>query len=49
VKQPTVEQLEEWMEDGGCEATDGCWVEADEPDCKRLNKIGQKLKKRKGR
>jgi hypothetical protein len=18
----------------------GCWVEADEPDCKRLNKIG---------
>jgi hypothetical protein len=27
----------------------GCWVEADEPDCDRLNKIALKLKKRKGR
>lgn len=28
--QPDQEQLEEWMEeDGGCEATDGCWVEPD--------------------
>jgi len=26
---PTVEELEEWMAEGGCEATDGCWVEPD--------------------
>ena len=27
---PTVEQMEEWFhDDGGCEATDGCWVEPD--------------------
>jgi len=28
-QQPTLEELEEWMEEGGCEATDGCWVEPD--------------------
>ena len=28
--EPTVEQLVEWADvDGGCEVTDGCWVEAD--------------------
>ena len=27
--EPEIEQLEEWMDDGGCEATDGCWVEPD--------------------
>ena len=27
--EPTSEQLEEWMGDGGCEAIDGCWVEPD--------------------
>lgn len=26
---PNIEQLEEWQEEGGCEATDGCWVEPD--------------------
>ena len=27
---PDLEQIEEWMwEDGGCEATDSCWVEVD--------------------
>ena len=26
---PTHEQLEEWMNEGGAEATDGCWVEPD--------------------
>jgi hypothetical protein len=26
---PSMEQLEEWMNEGGCEATDGCWVEPD--------------------
>lgn len=26
---PTLEQLEEWMWDSGCQATDGCWVEPD--------------------
>jgi hypothetical protein len=28
-KQPSVRQLKEWLADGGCEATDGCWVEPD--------------------
>ena len=28
-KQPTIEQLMAWESDGGCEATDGCWVELD--------------------
>lgn len=28
-RRPTQEQLEEWLEGGGCEATDGCWVEPD--------------------
>lgn len=26
---PDIETLEEWESDGGCEATDGCWVEPD--------------------
>lgn len=27
---PSLETIEEWMwEDGGCEATDGCWIEVD--------------------
>jgi hypothetical protein len=26
---PSLEQLLEWQEEGGCEATDGCWVEPD--------------------
>jgi hypothetical protein len=26
---PDIEILEEWMDEGGCEATDGCWVEPD--------------------
>lgn len=26
---PDAETLEEWLEDGGSEATDGCWVEPD--------------------
>ena len=26
---PSIEELEEWMWDSGCEATDGCWVEPD--------------------
>ena len=26
---PPLEQLLEWQEEGGCEATDGCWVEPD--------------------
>jgi hypothetical protein len=28
-EEPDAETIEEWMDDGGCEATDGCWVEAD--------------------
>ena len=27
--EPTIEQLEEWICDGICEATDGCTVEPD--------------------
>ena len=27
--EPEVEELVAWEEDGGCEATDGCWVEPD--------------------
>lgn len=26
---PDEDELQEWMEEGGCEATDGCWVEPD--------------------
>lgn len=29
VEQPDIEELQEDMEEGGCEATDGCWVEPD--------------------
>jgi hypothetical protein len=28
-RQPNSELLAEWMDMGGCEATDGCWVEPD--------------------
>ena len=28
-ERPSIEQLEEWLAEGGCEATDGCWVEPD--------------------
>jgi len=27
--QPSIEDLMEWESQGGCEATDGCWVEPD--------------------
>ena len=30
VEKPTLEELQEWTDDGGCEATDGCWVEPDD-------------------
>jgi hypothetical protein len=26
---PSTEQLMDWEAEGGCEATDGCWVEPD--------------------
>lgn len=26
---PGIETLADWADDGGCEATDGCWVEVD--------------------
>lgn len=26
---PSIAQLKEWQSRGGCEATDGCWVEPD--------------------
>lgn len=28
-EEPTIEQLMDWDHEGGCEATDGCWVEPD--------------------
>lgn len=27
--EPTIEQLTEWSLGGGCQATDGCWIEPD--------------------
>jgi len=27
--QPSMKQVMEWESEGGCEATDGCWVEPD--------------------
>jgi hypothetical protein len=27
--EPSKEQIEEWLNEGGCEATDGCWVDPD--------------------
>ena len=29
MKTPTIEELEEWHDEGVCEATDGCIVEPD--------------------
>ena len=29
IERPDIETLEEWHSEGGCEATDGCWVEPD--------------------
>lgn len=29
---PSLQQLEEWMEDGGTETPDGEWVEPDAPE-----------------
>jgi len=29
VKEPAFDDIEDWDADGGCEATDGCWVEPD--------------------
>ena len=26
---PSIATLERWMNDGGCQTTDGCWVEPD--------------------
>jgi hypothetical protein len=28
-REPSAATLERWLNDGGCEATDGCWVEPD--------------------
>jgi len=28
-ERPSIETMEAWSNDGGCEATDGCWVEVD--------------------
>ena len=27
--EPSLDQLMQWEMEGGCEATDGCWVESD--------------------
>jgi len=29
MEEPSEETLMEWMDEGGAEATDGCWVEPD--------------------
>jgi hypothetical protein len=28
-RKPSIRTMQEWMSDGGAEATDGCWVEPD--------------------
>lgn len=28
-KKPSLRQLEEWMDESGCETPDGCWTEPD--------------------
>lgn len=28
-RMPSLDELKSWMDDGGCEATDGCWTEPD--------------------
>lgn len=28
-EEPDIETLKEWLDESGCEATDGCWVEPD--------------------
>ena len=28
-RKPSIRCLTEWMSEGGCEATDGCWVDPD--------------------
>lgn len=27
--EPEMDEIQEWMDESGCEATDGCWVEPD--------------------
>ncbi len=29
IEEPSLEELQEWVLNGECEATDGCWVEPD--------------------
>ncbi len=29
MEEPTIDELEEWLNDGGCFTPDGCWVEPD--------------------
>jgi hypothetical protein len=31
--EPTPETLAEWADEGGCQATDGCWLEDDVEAC----------------
>jgi hypothetical protein len=31
--EPTLETLAAWADGGGCQATDGCWLEADRSEC----------------
>jgi hypothetical protein len=31
--EPTPETLAEWADEGGCEATDGCWLAHDTDEC----------------
>jgi hypothetical protein len=32
-EEPTSETLMEWVDEGGCRATDGCWLEGDADAC----------------
>lgn len=33
MEEPAPETLMEWADEGGCQATDGCWLEQDAETC----------------
>jgi hypothetical protein len=32
-EEPTPETLAQWTDEGRCQATDGCWLDTDTPEC----------------
>jgi hypothetical protein len=33
IDEPSLETLMQWADDGGCQATDGCWLGKDTLEC----------------